>query len=42
MQSLLALSADVFQESNANPRSFGFRVGRSAAMAVSYIHLLAG
>jgi len=40
MQSLLALSADVFQEYNANPRSFGFRKGRSAAMAISYIHLL--
>jgi len=40
MQSLLALSADVFQEYNANPRSFGFRKGLSAAMAISYIHLL--
>jgi retron-type reverse transcriptase len=30
---------DVHQEHNADPRSFGFRIGRNAKQALSYIHL---
>jgi len=29
---------DVHQEHQADPRSFGFRIGRNAKQAVSFIH----
>jgi len=40
MQALWGFILDVYQESSANDRSFGFRKARNAGQAVSYIHSL--
>lgn len=39
VQTLWNYILDVHQEHNADPRSFGFRIGRSAKQAISYIWL---
>jgi RNA-directed DNA polymerase len=38
-QTLWNYILDVHHEHNADPRSFGFRIGRNAKQALSYIHL---
>jgi retron-type reverse transcriptase len=40
VQTLFNLILDVHQEHTAGPRSFGFRVGRNAAQAMTYAHKL--
>lgn len=37
-QTLWNFILDVHHEQNADPRSFGFRIGRNAKQALSYIH----
>lgn len=37
VQTLYNFSLDVYQEQNANPRSFGFRKGRSVKQVINYV-----
>jgi len=36
VQTLFNFVLDVHQEHHANPRSFGFRIGRNAKQAIDY------